>query len=1385
MSSTGGDSTAKLINSINTALKSAQDTTKSFNREVGGSVKVISNIAREFSKLDQSIKGSAKNIKAVSSALNSLNTTTGVKALQGFIDGVELATLYVKDLAKESKIAEESLRTMVPASLGLEKLESQLSRIIDEFEELNLATRELVEGSRDTVEGLDLVRGRLADVETQIKKNRIQTEIIADATGETAVKFDALGNAILKTSSRAKQTVPNVDKLTNSTRRLAGSGSQGARAFSDLAFRMNPLVSLYASIAVNIYAISEAFRVLNNAAGLERLYRQTANFAAALSGINVQSLARDLEAISGGAINAGEALRQATRGVSYGFTIAELEKLTETSRKASIALGINFQDAIDRAFRGIAKQEVEVLDEIGVVTRLDDAFAKYAATLGTTADKLTIVQRRIALTNEVIAQQEERFSGITIDSSGYELVAVSVGNAMDSILMNVAKATDGSMKKFATLIEGFRGIRSASTDAAESAKIYEAALKADNLSQAAVAYGQMQEFLEKARLEQIKGTKENEAYLKSVGQVEQAQKILNVVIGAGIVVTTKYVATLSVGLVRAMYGVVAGAISWATAETTKNAMVAISMGLTTAYTAVLAVFRGGMLAAAGAVLRFAGAMLLAAAPVLLTVAKFTALAGLVYILADSLNSFARDVLGVDIFGWIGDKIGWLWSKLKDFLAKVGIAVKDLAVDGLEGLTKVTGLDSISNDILGIGDAADEAAKKAKELDGYLNRVAVTGRKLSEVMSGGGIFGAPSLTREQGAANLDFDRASVDAMSDISASITEMTSQKSGLNDMVSSINTLAQIPVGLSLDPDLFKKLENNFKTLQEKGVIPLSMKFDEGKGVRDFAVVLDSLAKEVKQYETSGAFDVEIGVLRSTAVGDPFADLEKARRELQGLTQLLSAYNKVGSNINKDQREQLEQRRQLLKEELRIGAIKAEQRAIDEQIEIIKIKGQSSLALQEATTSQILKWEMSILEAQIVKYADSEIYTGELERQLRILKEQQATEEQSEAARRAKAAKENANKLGQDELGVKRDRAGSEVERVAIERRILDLKIEQAKSITDETERTRVLNELKHQGLILDDRARAAKARDAASITGNIAGLEGLTSLQSTFASSVSDMSSVWGNFQEQMRTGTSSFLEYLDGNIEGFATMTQAATALAQQAFAAMSQAKVDSISREIEAEKRRDGKSEESKAKIKALEAKRIKEEAKAKKASVIMSTAMAVMQTFAQLGPFGAPFAAVMTAMGVFQLAQIDKAASGQMAGLDSGGGNLSISGGNRSNSIDVSKAANAGELAYLQGKQGTGTSQNFTPGRAGGGFASAGTSITVGESGPEVITPAVPVNVERSGKSGGGSSIVFSPQYNLSSVDTQGMEELLERHSTALYKGLEKELQARNLTLENL
>jgi hypothetical protein len=221
---------------------------------------------------------------------------------------------------------------------------------------------------------------------------------------------------------------------------------------------------------------------------------------------------------------------------------------------------------------------------------------------------------------------------------------------------------------------------------------------------------------------------------------------------------------------------------------------------------------------------------------------------------------------------------------------------------------------------------------------------------------------------------------------------------------------------------------------------------------------------------------------------------------------------------------------------------------------------------------------------------------------------------------------------------------------------------------------------------------------------------------------------------------------------------------------AMQAKSQQVVAGIDKEIAAEKKRDGASAASSAKIKALEAKKEKEKKKAfatdkkmKIAQTVMATAMGIMQAF-QMGPILGPiFGAMVAATGAMQLSVIKGMTYEGGGGGGSAGGISAMSVGQKSNTVDLAKGNNqSGELASARGAQGTGQMQNFTPAFTGYKNRAAGgnTGFIVGEQGPELFIPEVPGNIIPAGETAAGSPPT-NISFTIQAIDASGVEDMLD------------------------
>jgi len=233
--------------------------------------------------------------------------------------------------------------------------------------------------------------------------------------------------------------LPYKDKglSTTSNRTMRGAAanrSASGRDFSGLAAGLqdndndtNNLVAAYATLAANLFAVTAAFTALQKAAQTEQLAKGL-ELMGARSGIALGKVARDLQSITDHAISYADAMKVVAQGTAAGLNIDEMERIGKVARGASVALGRDMGDAMDRLTRGVIKLEPELLDELGIMVRLDEASRIYAQANNKTVSNLTQVEKRQAFLNAVLAEGESKFADVSeqISANPYDKLAASV-----------------------------------------------------------------------------------------------------------------------------------------------------------------------------------------------------------------------------------------------------------------------------------------------------------------------------------------------------------------------------------------------------------------------------------------------------------------------------------------------------------------------------------------------------------------------------------------------------------------------------------------------------------------------------------------------------------------------------------------------------------------------------------------------------------------------------------------------------------------------------------------------------------------------------------------------------------------------------------------------
>ena len=279
--------------------------------------------------------------------------------------------------------------------------------------------------------------------------NRVIFEVVATAKGVKVVQkqTDELAKSTERADRGTQKLTKSRDRYSRTEKGVANISSNSTKNFSKMQQNIDGggggggLVRAYALLAANVFALTAAFGVLSRSAQIDTL-TESMDRLSATGGSSINQISKDLVTASGGAIAFADGMRQVALATSAGLGAEQIQQLTTVAKGASIALGRNLGDSLDRIFRGAIKLEPELLDEIGLFVRVDEESQKYARTLGKTVTSLTQYEKRQAFLNGVIDQGTKKFQDFAeqVDPDAYTKLGAALADIAQSATSFINKA---------------------------------------------------------------------------------------------------------------------------------------------------------------------------------------------------------------------------------------------------------------------------------------------------------------------------------------------------------------------------------------------------------------------------------------------------------------------------------------------------------------------------------------------------------------------------------------------------------------------------------------------------------------------------------------------------------------------------------------------------------------------------------------------------------------------------------------------------------------------------------------------------------------------------------------------------------------------------------
>lgn len=308
----------------------------------------------------------------------------------------------------------------------------KLSMILDSKGTLVVNTKQ----ARELKEALDAGARASAELSKGLASGEAKKAL--EAQRDAAKKLANEINRVNRESRAAQRALKSIEEPTldrGLIRGTAGSFQRGdTRDFARQAQGLGGLVHLYATFAANLFAVSAGFTALSKAMDLANMEKASTLLSSSL-GVNTKVLATDLQQLTNHALSFSDSLKIINVGLQSGISSKNLKELVVIAKGAAIVMGRDMNDSIDRIIRGTAKQEQEILDELGIIVRAKRAQDDYAQSIGKVgAEALTAAEKQEAFTSAVIKAGQKHKEFANLVSSPYDQLIASIKEVGVSVL---------------------------------------------------------------------------------------------------------------------------------------------------------------------------------------------------------------------------------------------------------------------------------------------------------------------------------------------------------------------------------------------------------------------------------------------------------------------------------------------------------------------------------------------------------------------------------------------------------------------------------------------------------------------------------------------------------------------------------------------------------------------------------------------------------------------------------------------------------------------------------------------------------------------------------------------------------------------------------------
>lgn len=275
---------------------------------------------------------------------------------------------------------------------------------------------------------------------------------------------EKLGDAILELKTDSKKFDTGIKKAEKRTKGLEKNLKKTGLAAVALKTK---LAAVGIGLVAFGIAFKKAFDFAEAGAKIMALRRSFDNLARTY-GASGKQILKELKAVSRGTVTTTNLIASANKALLLGIDPAKFVKLMEIARAASKATGDTITKSFEDITTGIGRQSRMILDNLGIIVKMEEANEKYAATLGIEASQLTDVQKKQAFLNATLAAGEKIIKGVgeDIEDTADKLAQfkTAISETIDALKILTITALGGAIIKFQELSSAIKSNTAATFD---------------------------------------------------------------------------------------------------------------------------------------------------------------------------------------------------------------------------------------------------------------------------------------------------------------------------------------------------------------------------------------------------------------------------------------------------------------------------------------------------------------------------------------------------------------------------------------------------------------------------------------------------------------------------------------------------------------------------------------------------------------------------------------------------------------------------------------------------------------------------------------------------------------------------------------------------------